>query len=208
MTQDAALVLRADRVPATREELTVWDEDFEPDESYEAFKRFYRRRRRTDPDGPNTARMRINPLRRPKLWAWTVCVLMVVTGMIFLVLPVTAVYIIDGQGHVHDVQTVYANRSDQVIVAPADLLDPSQPVTLEVFARLSCGTAFTSGTGEADERDGGPPACAAAERPRMIVGWLLVGLGVVGFAGGIALPSARFPVKDAEAQPPKPGALH
>lgn len=140
-----------------------------------------------DPRDPNSPPMPVNPLRRPRLWVWAVSVLMFIAGLVFLLLPVTAIYYLDGQGDPYDIETLYATRSDEVLGLPAGMFGPGQPPTDVTSVRLGCGTAFNSGVGEVREGPDGPKACATAERPRTIVGWLLTGLGVLGFAAGFAL---------------------
>lgn len=148
-----------------------------------------------DQRGPNSLLMLVNPLRRPRPWAWAVSVLMFIAGLVFLLLPVTALYYLDDHGNPYQVETIYGTRSDQVLGLPADMFGPGQPPTDVTSVRLGCGTAFGHGKGEVKEGPDGPKACSTAERSRTIAGWLLFGLGVLGFAGGFALPSMRSPAK-------------
>lgn len=139
-----------------------------------------------DPDLP------VSPLRRARLWVWAASILMFIAGLVFLMLPVTVVYYLGDHHKPYDVETVYATRSDQVLVGRKDL-DDSSPVVTSV--RLGCGTALDHGKGEVKQGPDGPKACAIAERPRTIAGWLLVALGVLGFGAGFALPPVRSHVE-------------
>lgn len=146
---------------------------------------------------PNAPRMSTGPLERPKPWAWAASALLFIAGLVFLLLPVTALYYLDGHRDPYHVETIYGTRSDQVLGLPAGMFGHGDPPTDVTSVRLGCGTAFDSGKGEAKEGPDGPKACSAAERPRTIGGWLLTGLGVLGFAAGFRLPSVRFPAKRA-----------
>ena len=123
-------------------------------------------------------------LWRPKPWLWAVAGLLVVASLFVLLSPVTVVYQLDSHGNPANLQVLSETRSDQVLDIPSDWDAPDgTPVTYVTSVRLGCGTAFTSGENEAKE-PGGVPACSSGERPRTIVGWILAGLGLLGFAAG------------------------
>lgn len=142
--------------------------------------------------------MLLNPLRRPRLWARAAAALMLIAGLVFLLLPVTAIYSLDSDDNPYDIENIYGTRSDEALELPADMFGPGRPATDVVSVRLGCGTAFSSGEGEVKEGPDGPKACAVAERPRTIAGWLLTVLGVFGPVAGFALPSVRFPANHAD----------
>lgn len=147
-----------------------------------------------DPGSPG---MLFNPLRRPRLWTWTLSTLMIIGGLVLLLLPVTALYYLDDNDSPYDIRTMYTTRSDQTMILPSDLVetDSSKPFTLLTSVRLGCGTALNSGENEVEHEPDGPQACSSAEAPRTIAGWSLAGLGVLGFVGGFTMPSVRFPAK-------------
>ncbi|MBO0803813.1 MAG: hypothetical protein J2P25_12165 [Nocardiopsaceae bacterium] len=145
----------------------------------------------------NSPRMPVSPFRRPRPWAWALSTLMFIAGLVFLLLPVTALYYLGGHGNPYNIETIYGTRSDEMLELPAGMFGPGQPPTDVTSVRLGCGTAFSSGEGEMKEGPSGPKACSAAEQTRTIAGWLLVGLGILGFGVGFTLPSARFPAKRA-----------
>lgn len=143
-----------------------------------------------DSNAPSTL---INPLRRPRPWTWALSVLLFIAGLVLLLLPVSVVYYLDGHGNPYQIDTIYGTRSDEELGLPAGMFGPGQPPTDVTSIRLDCGTAFGPGAGE---EPAGPEACSIAEQPRTVAGWLLTGLGVVGFAGGFVLPSVRVPARN------------
>jgi hypothetical protein len=158
-----------------------------------------------EPDG----RLPGEPPRRGARW-WigaVVAAAVFVTGMVFLLLPVTTVYYLDDHGNPYDVRSLYATRSDQMLLLPADLLDKSTSQTAVTSVRLGCGTAFSGPDSKLSGEAHGEDACSTAEQTRTIVGWLGVGLGLLGAAGLVAARRAQVRANAAQTHlPPSAGS--
>lgn len=128
--------------------------------------------------------------RRPALWIGLASAAVFLTGIVFLLLPVTALYYLDGNGNPYHVETLYGTRSDQMLGLPKDMFGPGDPPDSVTSVRVGCGTAFSSPETETIPDAHAGAGCAAAERPRTIVGWLGVGSGVLG-AAGLVVASRR-----------------
>ncbi|MGW4396171.1 hypothetical protein ACWEHA_12850 [Amycolatopsis nivea] len=132
-----------------------------------------------------------NPLtRRPALWIGLASAACFITGIVFFLPPVTALYYLDGAGNPTDVRAIYGTRSDQMLGLPANMFGQGDPPTDTTSVRIGCGTALSTPESWLITEAHGAEGCAVAERPRMIVGWLGVGLGVLG-AAGLAVGSGR-----------------
>ncbi|MYW97220.1 hypothetical protein G3I59_43055 [Amycolatopsis rubida] len=121
--------------------------------------------------------------QRLTLVAWLAAAAVFVTGIVFFVLPVTTVYYLDRGERPIDVRTIYGTRSDQALLLPANMFGEGNPPRTGTSYRIGCGTALNSPDSKLAAESRGAEACSIAERPRMIVGWLGVGAGVLGAAG-------------------------
>lgn len=170
----------------------------------------------TSPDPEDQAfpgRSRKTRARRTALWIGLGAAAVFVAGLVFLLLPVTALYYLDDNGTPYGVETLYGTRSDQMLILPKAMLDSddagnlSSSSDLVTSVRVGCGTALSSPDTRlsADARvDAG---CAAAERPRMIIGWLGVGLGMLGAAGIVVIRRRQLRPNAAQTHlPPSAGS--
>lgn len=127
----------------------------------------------------------MNLLRRPRFWARLVSVIALLAAGWLLLIPRTAAYFVDDDGHPYDLSVLYSrDTSDQTVILPKDLfdedLDTSKPLELVTMVRVDCGTAFTSGKYE-DTRPGHEEeACSEVETPRRFFGLCLILLGSAG----------------------------
>ncbi|WP_158684591.1 hypothetical protein [Amycolatopsis orientalis] len=165
-----------------------------------------------DPEGQAVPGRSRKP-RRTALWIGLASAAFFVAGFVFLLLPVTALYYLDDHENPYRVETLYGTRSDQMLILPKALLDVadsgalSSSSDLVTSVRVGCGTAFSSPDAKLSADAHGAEGCAAAERPRMIMGWLGVGLGVLG-AVGVGVLRRRQPRPNAAQThfPPSAGA--
>ncbi|MET9260926.1 hypothetical protein [Amycolatopsis sp. NPDC004079] len=134
--------------------------------------------------------------RRPARWIGLASAAAFVAGIVFFLLPVTALYYLDGNGNPTDVRTIYGTRSDQMLGLPANMFGQGDPPTDTTSVRIGCGTALSAPEGWLIAEAHGEDGCAVAERPRMIAGWLGVGLGALG-AAGLAVGGRRQPMPNA-----------
>lgn len=146
------------------------------------------------PRGPDdqafSGRSRKPLARRPALWTGLAAAAFFLAGIVFFLLPVTALYYLDAAGSPADVQTIYGTRSDQMLGIPANAFGQGDPPADTTSVRIDCGTALSTPESWLITEAHGPEGCAVAERPRMIAGWLGVGLGVLG-AAGLVMGSRR-----------------
>ncbi|MBB1156857.1 MULTISPECIES: hypothetical protein [Amycolatopsis] len=129
------------------------------------------------------ARSRKPLARRPAWWIGLASAAFFVTGIVFFLLPVTALYYLDDAGNPTDVRAIYGTRSDQMLGLPANMFGRGDPPTDTTSVRIGCGTALSTPESWLITEAHGAEGCSAAERPRMIIGWLGVGLGMLGAAG-------------------------
>ncbi|MBV7695995.1 hypothetical protein [Streptomyces sp. TRM70350] len=126
----------------------------------------------------------MNILRRPKFWVRLVSVAALLGAGWLLLVPRTAAYFVDDEGHPYDMSVLYSwDTSDQAMVLPGGLFeddDSGGQDGLVSMVRLDCGTAFTAGENE-DWRPGdGEEACSEVETPRRFFGVCLILLGSSG----------------------------
>lgn len=119
-------------------------------------------------------------------------ILIALAGWLLFV-PVSAVYTVTKEDRTpRNVSTLYSWwTNDQELVYTESGLPPRPPEqTPLVFGfRISCGTVFSAGAGEAAEAPLGPQVCADVERPRWIGGSILLLLGVAAFVLAQRLPA-------------------
>ncbi|WP_406640140.1 hypothetical protein [Amycolatopsis sp. WGS_07] len=150
---------------------------------------------------------RTNPDRRPALWVALASTAVFITGIVFFLLPVTALYYLDDAGNPTGVRTIYGTRNDQMLGLPANILGQGDPPTSTWSIRIGCGTALDTPQSRLGAQEHGAEGCAAAERPRMIVGWLGVGLGLLGAVGAVVLGRRQLRANAAQTHfPPSAGS--
>jgi hypothetical protein len=137
----------------------------------------------------------MNILRRPKFWVRLVSVAAFLGAGWLLLVPRTAAYFVDDEGHPYDLSVLYSwDTSDQAMILPGGLFEDGETGGqdgLVSMVRLDCGTAFTAGENE-DWRPGdGEEACAEVETPRQFSGACLIALGSVGLWAAPRLPHLR-----------------
>ena len=136
---------------------------------------------------------RVNPLRRPRLWARLAATLLTIVAGWLLLVPITAVYETsdgpsDGDQGTRDIAVLYSWWTDDEVLAYSnDGLSPTPHVVKGI--RLGCGNSFTSGAHEQLlQGSDGPRVCSELETSRRIVGLSVAGLGVFGLLGAVKLP--------------------
>jgi hypothetical protein len=133
----------------------------------------------------------MNHLRKLRPWVWLAAAVVAFGFAAWLLLiPRSAVYYVDDDGHPYDVRAVNSSgRSDQMMSGPFDMADPTEFAT---SIRIGCGTAFTTGE-HPDSWPGIDEACSQIETPRRITGISLTVLGVAGLVCAFLLPQHREP---------------
>ncbi|MGW7532128.1 hypothetical protein [Amycolatopsis sp. NPDC054798] len=150
---------------------------------------------------------RPNAARHPLLWLGLACAAVFVTGIVFFLLPVTALYYLDGNGNPTAVRTIYGTRSDQMLGLPANRFGEGDPPNDTTSVRIACGTALSTPESWLITEAHGAEGCAMAERPRLIVGWLGIGLGVLGAAGLVVAGNRQLRANAAQTHfPPSAGS--
>jgi hypothetical protein len=135
----------------------------------------------------------VNPLRRPRLWTRLAAALMVAAGSWLLLVPITAVYVLDGSteggnDRPQSVSVLYSWWTSDEVLVYSDA-GPAHALHVVKGVRLGCGNSLVSGSHEQlVEGSDGPRVCSDIKAPRSIAGLVLAGLGVVG-----ALVSTRVP---------------
>jgi hypothetical protein len=136
---------------------------------------------------------RVNPLRRPRLWARLAATMMIIAAGWLLLVPITAVYVTsdgtsDSDQGPRAISTLYSwSTSDEVLVYSDDGLSKAPHVVKGI--RLGCGNGFNSGAHEQLlQGSDGPRVCSEIKAPRCILGLSLVGLGALGVLGAVKLP--------------------
>ncbi|WP_409183795.1 hypothetical protein F9C11_05380 [Amycolatopsis sp. VS8301801F10] len=161
----------------------------------------------TSPGPDDQAFPRRSSTRRPALWTGLAAAAAFVTGIVFFLLPVTAIYYLDDAGNPTHVRTIYGTRNDQMLGLPANILGPGDPPEGTWSVRIGCGTALDTPASRLGAEQHGAEGCAEAERPRMIVGWLGVGAGLLGAVGVLVLRRRQLRPNAAQTHfPPSAGS--
>ncbi|MDQ0955429.1 hypothetical protein QFZ24_009352 [Streptomyces phaeochromogenes] len=137
----------------------------------------------------------MNILRRPKFWVRLVSVAALLGAGWLVLVPRTAAYFVDDEGHPYDMSVLYSwDTSDQAMILPGGLFeddDSGGQDGLVSMVRLDCGTAFTAGENEDRRSADGQEACSEVETPRRFFGVCLILLGSAGLWAAPRLPHLR-----------------
>lgn len=134
-------------------------------------------------------------LRRPTLWVRLASVAALLGAGWLLLVPRTASYLVDDEGHPYDMSVLYSwDTSDQAMILPGGLFeddDTGGQDGLVSMVRLDCGTAFTAGENEDWRAGDGEEACSEVETPRRFFGVCLILFGSTGLWAAPRLPHLR-----------------